>query len=149
MAHSSHDTKTAKTAVIGLNIAAIVLSLLNAVLIALRDSFNYKERAGAYLKAVKDFDEAYNLLLYKQAEDDMNEDDGPKDRPFVGAVKEFIDTFGTIAKEANVGHAIGLVDSKDWVIADLKSKIAELEKKEKEEPTQSQPAPGSTDGQRP
>ena len=71
---------------------------------------------------------AKKSALLKQAEDDMNEDDGPKDRPFVGAVKEFITEFGKIAKEANVGHAIGLVDSKDWVIADLKSKIAELEK---------------------
>ena len=59
-------------------------------------------------------------------------DDGDDDsNKFVEAVKEFIKTFGTIAKEANVGHAIGLVDSKDWVIADLNQKIVELKEKQK------------------
>ena len=60
-------------------------------------------------------------------------DDGKNDnKEFVKAVKDFINEFGAIAKEANVGHAIGLVDSKDWVIADLNAKINDLEKKNDE-----------------
>ena len=47
---------------------------------------------------------------------------------FVEAVKAFINRFSEIAKDANVGRAIGLVDSKDWVIADLHNKISDLQK---------------------
>jgi hypothetical protein len=74
-------------------------------------------------------------------------DDGDdSSNKFVKAVKDFIKEFGKIAKEANVGHAIGLVDSKDWVIADLNAKINDLEKKNDElklKPPSSSGAPGA------
>ena len=54
-----------------------------------------------------------------------------EEKPFVGAVKKFIERFSEIAKAANVGRAIGLVDSKDWVIEELQAEIAKLNKKKK------------------
>ena len=67
-----------------------------------------------------------------------------KEKPFVTAVKKFIQTFSDIAKAANVGRAIGLVDSKDWVIADLNSKIAGLETNQKPEKKQAEESDNAT-----
>ena len=138
---AGQDSKKAKRAVIGLNVAAIVLSLFNAVFIALQDSFQFKQRAAAYLKADKDFDEAYNKLVLAQAKDDMTIDidvqgkDGKEgNKDFIVAVEAFIASFSKIAKAANVGNAIGLVDSKDWVIEELSSELSKL----KEEMVQSE-----------
>ena len=61
----------------------------------------------------------------------MNNDEG-RDEKFVTAVTDFIDSFNKIAKAADVGRAIGLIDSKDWVIEEKNAEIAKLQKEKAE-----------------
>ena len=57
------DTKTAKRSVIALNVTVIVVSLINTLLLVWQNAFSYKDRAAVYLKARKDFDNAFHTLL--------------------------------------------------------------------------------------
>ena len=121
------DTKTAKRSVIALNVTVIVVSLINTLLLVWQNAFSYKDRAAVYLKARKDFDNAFHTLLKEQAADDMRVDQ-KGNRDFAKKVGEFIDAVGDIIKSAALGRALGLVDVSVWKIDELNDTVAKLKK---------------------